>query len=189
MKMAGSTNSLLEAFKNRHATKSALVVKEAFRLVNLYRSLSCFESDFVDKYNQMLLSASPAVRRQLNTFMGGEEVADYLEFLEQNVHASSSEETSDNVISQKGYLPTPEEDIPVMNKAPAGVKKFSEEEWEKMKVQKEALIEQTQTLLNALDKLGRLSASSATVEDTSAETREIPSEKYSEIIEETVEEK
>ena len=60
-----------------------------------------------------------------------------------------------------------------------------------MKAQKEALIEQTQMLLMALDKLGRVPPSSGSLksETPSSPRQDIPSEKYSEIIEETGEEK
>ena len=80
--MAENTEILLERFKAKKAEKDSASLQEARRFVNLYRSLSCFGNDFVDKYNEMLLMIKPNVRRLLSTFMGGKEVEDYLEFLE-----------------------------------------------------------------------------------------------------------
>ena len=115
--MPESTESLLQRFKAKKAEKDSTSLQEARRLVNLYRSLSCFGDDFVGKYNEMLLMIKPNVRRLLGTFMGGKEVEDYLEFLEQNAHLSVSEkgqtDTDAAVVPQnnKGYLPDPDLDI------------------------------------------------------------------------------
>ena len=86
--MLESSQVLLQHFKARKSEKDRQATQEARRLVNLYRSLSCFGDGFVGQYNQMLLSVKPNVKRLLRNFMGGEEVEDYLEFLQENAHLS-----------------------------------------------------------------------------------------------------
>ena len=183
--MADSQNTLLESFKNRQADKNEAVAREAFRLVSLYRSLSCFGADFVDKYNQMLLAASPAVRRLLSTFMGGEEVEDYLEFLQQNSHFSEVKtETQDEIqISNKGYLPSPESDAATEGGNSTKEKlSISVSDWEKMNAEQKQLKEQVQFLLNELGKNKR-SATESKAPSTA------PFNRYSEIVGDSTEEK
>ena len=194
--MVESKNILLENFKNRKSVKEGVAYQEALRLVNLYRSLSCFGNEFVEKYNQMLLSTSPAVRRLLNTFMGGEEVEDYLEYLEQNSHLSDQEVeqmTKEEVSNNKGYLPEPEKDIVYGEKSSSQESSVvSQKEWEEMKKQKQFLMEQVQFLLKELagssqggdfsnQKLDSLMASNRFKQVNN------PRENYSEIVEETTE--
>ena len=52
--MAEDTKILLKNFKEKKAEKDSTSLQEARRLVNLYRSLSCFGDDFVEKHNEML---------------------------------------------------------------------------------------------------------------------------------------
>ena len=175
--MTESKNVLLESFKNRHSEKETIFSREALRLVNLYRSLSCFGSEFVDKYNQMLLSASPAVRRLLSSFMGGEEVEEYLEFLQQHAHLSDSEVEKETTaaVQTKGYLPTPDSDISKTR----GDKNVSipQKEWENIQAEHLALKQQNQQLLQALSKQKESAFNRNRVES------------YSEIIEDNVEDK
>ena len=176
--MTDTKNVLLESFKNKHSQKETEFSREALRLVNLYRSLSCFGSEFVDKYNQMLLSASPAVRRLLSSYMGGEEVEEYLEFLQQHAHLSDSEmekETA-NPIQTKGYLPLPDADISKSESAERV--SVSKKEWENLKAEYQALKQQTQLLLKAVEKQGIY-----------YQNPKLKSENYSEIIEDNMEDK
>ena len=176
--MTEASQLLLQHFKEKKAEKDSTAVQEARRLVNLYRSLPCFGESFLPRYNQMLLEVKPGVKRLLNTFMGGKEVEDYLEFLEQNAHLTKAEtEQTDviNVSQTKGYLPTPDADLG--DKKADGMITISEAEWQEMKAQKEALIQQKQALLNTLGKLGQ--------KPTSAPQKKSSFENYSEIIEDT----
>ena len=186
--MAETTQILLERFKSKKAEKDSTSLQEARRLVNLYRSLSCFGNDFVDKYNQMLLTSKPNVRRLLSTFMGGKEVEDYLEFLEQNTHVSVSgkgeNKSSTELPQNKGYLPDPDFDLGT--KKEQGMISVSEKEWNEMQAQKDALVKQTQELLSALKKLegNKFSSPQATAPNLSA-TKSPSFENYSEILEDT----
>lgn len=151
--MAETKNLLLEKFRNRQSEKDTVIFQQAMRLVNQYRSLSYFGNDFVDQYNQTLLNASPAVKRLLGTFMGGEEVEDYLEFLQQNFHLQGDEgEHQKNVeIKNKGYLPEPDADMDIGT--PGNSSSVSSIEWEQMKADNIILKEQVQLLLKELGSL------------------------------------
>ena len=184
--MAENKNVLLESFKNRQSEKNTFASREALRLVNLYRSLSYFNPEFVEKYNQMLLSSSPAVRRLLHTFMGGEEVKDYLDFLQQNAHLSdTASEQNQNFETQTiGYLPQPGSDI--------GLTKNNEEnfyvsqsEWEKLKQEQKVLQERLQTLLKEIEETKQKGIG---FNQKSAYASSV-NKNYSEIIEEASEDK
>lgn len=172
--MVNSKNVLLDSFRKKQATKETALSQEALRLVNLYRSLDYFAPEFVDKYNQMLLKTSPAVRRLLGTFMGGEEVEDYLEFLQQNAHLSDSEveQKTDMDAKNKGYLPEPEADIASSSNNNSQIYK---DELDKLKSEQKLLKDQIQ---NLLDQLGRTSSKNSFISNS-----------YSEIVEEAQEEK
>ena len=171
--MENSKNVLLDSFRKKQATKETALSQEALRLVNLYRSLDYFAPEFVDKYNKMLLGASPAVRRLLGTFMGGEEVEDYFEFLQQNAHLSDIEveQKTDIDIKNKGYLPGPEADIV----SPLNNSQISKDELDKLKSEQKLLKEQIQNLLNQLGKANLKNS--------------FTSNSYSEIVEDVQEEK
>ena len=181
--MTSSKNVLLDNFRKKQANKETAFSQEALRLVNLYRSLDCFASEFVDKYNQMLLGASPSVRRLLGTFVGGEEVEDYLEFLQQNAHLSDVEveQKTDMDIKSKGYLPEPNSDI----SSSQNNVQFSQDEFEKLKAEQKLLKEQIQKLLNQLGQTSQQpkpNFKNSFVSSPSSDT-------YSEIVEEMQEEK
>ena len=167
--------SILQIFKDQRTAKNNLDVQEARRLVNLYRSLSCFGPTFIEQYNQMLLASKPGVRRLFGTFTGGMEVADYLEFLQQNVTPSSkeSQQNSTASTSKKGYLPEPSEDL-VSGRSE---KVNTDRELERLDEQQKILMEQMQRLLE------RVSTGET------AKTAIPSSDNYSEIVEENVETK
>ena len=189
--MPETKNLLLEKFKNRQSEKDTVIFQQAMQLVNQYRALSFLGSDFVDQYNQTLLNASPAVKRLLGTFMGGEEVEDYLEFLQQNFHLQGDELLQqENVETKnKGYLPEPDADVGWKNNSSESV---SLKEWEQIKEDNIILKEQIQGLLKELASLKQASG-------TGSFDKKAPSlrfsrtnnvgDGYSEIIEETGEEK
>ncbi len=144
--MPTENQSLLQHFKAKKSEKNSFAQQEARRLVNLYRSLSCFGDDFLNEYNQMLLNIKPNVRRLLGTFVGGDEVEDYLEFLHENAHLSDDEvnQNIEQVSQKKGYLPTPDMDP----NSTQGSDKImvSKEEWQKMKERAEFLEKKLRTL-------------------------------------------
>ena len=185
--MAETKNLLLEKFKNRQSEKDTVVFQKAMQLVNQYRSLSCFGSEFADKYNQDLLNSTPAVKRLLSTFMGGEEVEEYLEFLQQNFHLDGDElnQQKDGEIKNKGYLPEPEADVPFKDNNNTSTP-ISQMEWEQMKSDNVILKEQVQLLLKELGNLKQVS--SPHLSDNSSvrlsQTKNV-GENYSEIIEES----
>ena len=188
--MTENTEILLQRFKAKKAEKDSTSLQEARRLVNLYRSLSCFGNDFVGKYNEMLLAIKPNVRRLLSTFMGGKEVEEYLEFLEQNAHLAVSETTQEGrgevVPQNKGYLPMPDLDVGV-NKTGEKMISVREEDWNKLCAQKEHLVKQTQDLLNVLKRFE--GSSFASVQGIATPSEKSAFETYSEIIEESPGEK
>ena len=161
--------TLLQAFKERKRTKDNLDVQEAKRLVNLYRSLHCFGPEFVEKYNQLLLNSTPGVRRLFGTFMGGQEVRDYFEFLQKNAHDSGqklSGEAFDSGSQIKGYLPEPtEENSNVTSGMPSS-------EWQQIKERQELLSKQIQQIMQILGQTPKGKGSAM-------------SDDYSEIIEES----
>ena len=181
--MSETSKNLLETFKAKQTEKDTSLLQEARRLVNLYRSISCFGDEFVEQYNQLLLSTKPNIRRLLRNFMGGEEVESYLQFLEQNAHLSKGDMEQKNAsgdLQIKGYLPDPSTDKTSFPET--GKISISESEWKEMKEQKKALQEQTALLLKRLEKLEQ--NVSAARRGTSAPSSY---ENYSEIIEESKE--
>ncbi len=170
--MTEASQLLLQHFKEKKAEKDSVSVQEARRLVNLYRSLSCFGNDFLPQYNQMLLAVKPNVKRLLSTFMGGKEVEDYLEFLEQNAHLTNTEVEQTDVVNlsqMKGYLPLPDDDLKG-GREDDSMMLVSKVEWQEMKSQKEAL-------LNTLNELCQNSAPNSQSNSSN--------ENYSEIVEDT----
>lgn len=185
--MSEASKNLLIRFREKQSEKDSSSLLDARRLVNLYRSLPCFGDGFLDQYNQMLLSVKPNVRRLLRNFMGGEEVEDYLQFLEQNVHLSDTQEeqkTTNEALQKTGYLPDPDEDT--TNAPSDGMIKISESEWKQVNAQRESLLEQTQNLLKALGKLEHDSSVSKKMAPSFKNNPSTSSfENYSEIIEES----
>ena len=190
--MVENKNLLLEKFKNRQSEKDTIIFQEAQRLVNQYRSLSCFDAEFVEQYNQVLLNSSPAVRRLLSTFMGGEEVEDYLEFLQQNFHLQKDElnQKKNEETKNKGYLPEPENDI----RTPNGSLSVSRSEWEQMRSDYVTLKQQMQLLLKKVGNPNQTGVETGNFFDNkissvdTSQTRTVK-ENYSEIIEESQEDK
>ena len=185
--MAENKNVLLESFKSRQSEKNTLASREALRLVNLYRSLSYFNPEFVEKYNQMLLACTPPVRRLLHTFMGGEEVKDYFDFLQQNAHLSDTMSKQDQNFGTQttGYLPQPDSDIS-LTKDDKGNFSVSQSEWEKLKQEHSILQERLQQLLKELEEV-KQKGSGFTLRPVSYTSS--TNKNYSEIIEEEAEDK
>ena len=112
-----SKNSVLQAFLQQRAKRQNSTAVEAKKLVNLYRQLSLFGDDFLDKYNEMLMAATPEVQMALPDIIGGTVVRQYLEFLK----GRSKQNETDSIISEEdavdayqyrhaeSYLPSPDE--------------------------------------------------------------------------------
>ena len=140
-------NPLLKAFQEQKVSKQNTELLVAQRLVNLYRSLHCFKPEFVDEYNQLLLSATVEEKRVLSTLMGGSEVRSYLDFLQQQFHQNQNADSSQQN-QNKGYLPNPDQDE-VASDTSENIH-ISKEEWHKMQEQQRLLMEQTQLLADSV---------------------------------------
>ena len=99
-----------QAFLQQKNGKGNAVMQEAQKLVNLYRLLNCLGANFVDKYNAMLLDTSDEVLMTLNAIVGGREVREYFDFLNQDKHQEDSSENEDAVPQNSGWLPSPAEE-------------------------------------------------------------------------------
>lgn len=121
-----SKNTILEAFLKQRAKRQNSAAVEARKLVNLYRQLSLFGDDFLDKYNEMLMAATPEVQMALPDMVGGAVVRQYLEFLK----GRAKQNDTDAVISEEeavdayqyrhaeSYLPSPDEVPPFAMNTP-----------------------------------------------------------------------
>ena len=70
-------------FLKQRNHRTNVSMQTAQRLINLYRVLGAFGSDFMEKYNAMLLSIPEGAEMALNALVSGQEVRQYLEFLRQ----------------------------------------------------------------------------------------------------------
>lgn len=144
-----SARNILEDFQKQKVSQESEVLLTAQRFINQYRALKLYKPAFLDKFNADLLSCSADVRRFFSSLMGGEEVRNYLEFLEKQIPASNTEKGQENSeIVQEGYLPSPEEDI--KGNAAENIMSISKEEWQKMQEQQKLLMEQTQQLMKKM---------------------------------------
>lgn len=174
METVKTVNPLLKAFQEQKLTKANIELMQAQKLVNLYRALDCFQDGFADKFNEMLLESSVESRRMLSTIMGGSEVRNYLDFLEQQTNHTDEENNPNSSKQLKGFLPSPDMDeSPTSNETV----QISRQEWLEMQEQQRNLMEQTKNLMSMVknNSMGQ----SATVENT-------PVKNYSEIIEDDV---
>ncbi len=172
--MVDAANTLLQQFQKQKVSQESETLQAAQRLVNQFRSLRFLRESFVEEYNTQLLASSPDVRRFLGSLMGGNEVRNYLEFLEKQTHqqVEDGENSNQSQISSDGYLPSPDNDLKMEKNAPTGAT-VSLAEFEQMKEQQKILMEQTQQLLKKLNQQGASSSGSSTVG------------RYSEIIEDS----
>jgi hypothetical protein len=147
--MENTATNLLQEFQKQKVSQESVVLQTAQRFVNQYRALSFFDPSYLQKFNTQLLACSPDVRRFLTTIMGGNEVLNYLEFLEKQMPATSQNESdaSQPEIALDGYLPMPESDLSLSDDDMISV---SRQEWQELKAQQKNLIEQTQQLFSQL---------------------------------------
>jgi hypothetical protein len=148
--MENTATNLLQEFQKQKVSQESEVLQAAQRFVNQYRALSFFDPSFLQKFNTQLLACSPDVRRFLATIMGGNEVLNYLEFLEKQTPLSIQNEndtSNQSDISVDGYLPSPESDLSASDNDMISV---SKQEWQELKAQQKSLMEQTQQLFRQL---------------------------------------
>lgn len=149
--MENTATNLLQEFQKQKVSQESEVLQTAQRFVNQYRALSFFDPSFLQEFNTQLLACSPDVRRFLTTIMGGNEVLNYLEFLEKQMPAISQNENESGgnqpEIALDGYLPMPESDLSLSDGDMISVPK---QEWQELKAQQKNLMEQTQQLFRQL---------------------------------------
>lgn len=188
-KTENTITSKFHAFLKQRNNKTNAAMQEAQRLINLYRVLGAFGPDFVDEYNKMLMQSSDEVQMALNALVAGQEVRQYLEFLQQEEKGQKGDESVDKKAVQTGWLPLPEDEQPQTGEA----KSISNADWAAfMKAEEEKIAkiisslreEQETALKNLSDQL----TSTLQIRPGSISKEEEP-ENYSEIIEEKSKEK
>lgn len=119
--------TVLDAFLKQRAKRQNNTIIEARRLVNLYRHLSLFGADYLEKYNAMLMETTPEVQMALSDIIGGTIVRQYLEFLKGRAQKNdtdmviSDEEANDayRYRHEESYLPSPDELAPFVFSTPS----------------------------------------------------------------------
>ena len=156
--MEESAKDLLKEFHKQKVSKESIVLQEAQRFVNQYRALDFLDPSFVQVFNQQLLASSPNARRFFSTIMGGNEVLNYLEFLEKKVPQSENSENSNQAdIATDGYLPLPESDL--MTSGSDDTICISKQQWDELNAQQKNLKEQNQQLIRQMQERQRDSIS------------------------------
>lgn len=102
-------NSTISVFNKKRKEQGNDALMNAQRLVNLYRHASAFGDDFIQKFNQELLQASPEVQTVLSDIVGGNVVRQYYDFLKENATDIKSDNDK-TALKKNGYLPSPDED-------------------------------------------------------------------------------
>lgn len=171
--MVDSANTLLQEFQKQKVSQESEILQIAQRFVNQFRSLRFFPESFIQEYNTQLLACSADIRRLFTSLMGGNEVRNYLEFLEkqQPHHTDNSENSDQPKVTVDGYLPSPDLDLK-SSTGTSDATSISKEELQQIREQQKILMEQTQQLLKRMNQQGTSSAGSSVVG------------RYSEIIEE-----
>ena len=150
--MEETAKNLLKEFQKQKVSQESSVLQEAQRFVNQFRALDYFDSSFLQEFNAQLLACSPNVRRFFSTIMGGNEVLNYLEFLEKQIPQTENSENGENAgqtdIVVDGYLPVPESDLILPDSN--DIISVSKQQWDEMKAQQKALMEQTQQLMHLI---------------------------------------
>ena len=150
--MENTTVNLLKEFQKQKVSQESEVLQAAQRFVNQYRALAFFDPSFLQEFNKQLLACPPDVRRFLTTIMGGNEVLNYLEFLEKQMPQTSQSENdvggNQPDIALDGYLPSPESDLDLSDSN--DMISVSKQEWLELKAQQKNLMEQTQQLFRQL---------------------------------------
>ncbi len=103
----------LHSFMHRKTVQETNMAQEAQKLVNLFRHLNVFGDDFIELFNQQLLTAPKEVILLLPTVVGGSLVRQYLEFLTKKLGMTTEAEDGALPQGEDGYLPGPEDDIPL----------------------------------------------------------------------------
>ena len=144
--MENSATELLEKFRQQKVSQESEVLQAAQRFVNQYRALNFFDSSFVQQFNAQLVACTPDVRRFFTSIMGGNEVLNYLEFLEKQYPQATGgdgEMVNQSDIAADGYLPSADADLD-------DGACVSKDELSALKEQQKILMEQTQQLMRQL---------------------------------------
>ena len=114
------TASLKETFSAEQQEKTDIVLAQAQKLVNMYRHADSFDEAFSAKLDELLLSSGQDVQVALSNIQGGKIVRRYFEFLQGKTPAAEIKtETPEAVeVAPVGYLPSPEDDIPMTVETP-----------------------------------------------------------------------
>jgi len=167
--------------QRNHRTNVAM--QTAQRLINLYRVLGSFGADFVEQYNTMLLNSTDEVQMALNGLVSGQEVRQYLEFLQREAHIQTQDETSENVAPQTGWLPNPaDEQTSGAGASSANLTEFMKNEEEKIAQMITSLRQEQELAIKHLSDQLAGTLQSRSNEHKSAQREDMTS--YSEIIEE-----
>lgn len=114
------TASLKETFSAEQQEKTDIVLAQAQKLVNMYRHADSFNEAFSAKLDELLLSSGQDVQVALSNIQGGKIVRRYFEFLQGKTPAAEMKaETPETAeVAPVGYLPSPEDDIPMTVETP-----------------------------------------------------------------------
>ena len=114
------TASLKETFSAEQQEKTDIVLAQAQKLVNMYRHADSFNEAFSAKLDELLLSSGQDVQVALSNIQGGKIVRRYFEFLQGKTPAAEmkAETVETAEVAPVGYLPSPEDDIPMTVETP-----------------------------------------------------------------------
>ncbi len=114
-----NAKQILNAFVHRKKTRDNITALDAQRLVNQFRQLSVFKPEFVTEYNQQLLNSTDDIRMMMKDILGGPTVRQYFDYLQSQLGTSEDRDENDNTETRPspntnaGYLPSPDEDMPI----------------------------------------------------------------------------
>lgn len=105
---------ILSKFALKKREKEEVTSTTAQRLVNQFRALSAFRSDYVLTYNKELMTASDEVINYLPHILGGAAVREYLDYLlaqKKQGREFDQDNIDFSITNDTGYLPSPEGDF------------------------------------------------------------------------------
>lgn len=105
---------LYVSFWNKQENARNTAIQTAQQLVNLFRHLPHFGDDFIQTFNQRVMSMPPDVQMALSDLVGGPAVRQYADYLKAR-HGINAESTLDSnqidETARDGWLPDPENDF------------------------------------------------------------------------------
>ena len=175
------------SFLKQRNSKTSTSMQEAQRLVNLYRILNVFGSDFVNEYNEALKKTSDEVQTAMTALVGGPEVRQYLEFLQLEDQKHEEKDNPSSSQQQVGWLPSPAEDAQESAQNGALLESkwqhlLEEQDKKMMQMVNDLRREQNEALTRLMDQLS--SSLQVQRQNTKPTAPKAPQPQYSEIIEE-----